>query len=101
MFWLASLELIEESSSFLQGLYDNPSSELYFAFLNYVLPCLGRMKAEFLCGDFRLHRLKASLTNSMRSILQNFMDPNLISLDKAEGQGRDSYLGMKDVFRGR
>ncbi|CAB4054290.1 unnamed protein product [Lepeophtheirus salmonis] len=98
MFWLASVELIEESSSFLQRFYDNTSMELYFAFLNYILPCLSKMKSEFQCEDFRLHRLKSSLQNSVRSILHNFIDSSVISLDKvSNGITSDTYLNLNDV----
>ncbi|XP_050710711.1 zinc finger protein 862-like [Eriocheir sinensis] len=72
-FTSAALEdKMASASAILQELH-NPVIKMYFSFLAYILPAVNKLNLDFQATSLRIHKLRTSISSSVKGILSNFM----------------------------
>ncbi|KAK4291750.1 hypothetical protein Pmani_035437 [Petrolisthes manimaculis] len=90
------------ASSVLQELH-NPITNMFFAFLTFILPAVNKVNVEFQATSFRVHKLWSSINSSVKAILSYFMKRESLKnkdLSKINPKDPSNYLKLEDIYRG-
>ena len=102
-FTSAALEDNVKSADVILNQLLNPVNKMYYAFLAFVLPLVNKVNLEFQAENFRIHKLRSSISLSVKGILGYFVKREIIKkneLQKINIKDPSIYLNIEGIYHG-
>ncbi|XP_014788686.1 uncharacterized protein LOC106882505 [Octopus bimaculoides] len=99
-FTIAAIEDNNNAASNVQNSLTNPITQMYYAFLAYILPDIIKLNLDFQSESYRMHK---SITCPVKGILGNFVKKEIVknkALHEININDPSVYLPIAEIYRG-